>query len=90
MRLLLNWRIVRRINIIVNVSIAISHRWLLRCEPPFIVNYELVLMNPSFESLDQRELIAILLHRDSFSPLVEAADQKYLFSSEVPSENYID
>jgi uncharacterized protein (DUF58 family) len=43
--LLLDRRVMRSINVVVDIAIVISHSRLLRGEPPLIVHYELVLVH---------------------------------------------
>jgi hypothetical protein len=73
--------------VVVYVSVIVSHGWLVWGESPFIINYELILMNSSFKRFHQGKLIAFLLHKQSFLPLVEASNQKRLLASKVPGED---
>ncbi len=81
---------MRRVNVVIDITIIISYSWLFRGESPFIVNNELILVNAPLKGLKKSEFIAILLHRYSLSPFVKAAYQKHLLSSEVPREHDVD
>jgi hypothetical protein len=85
-----DWSVMRRVNIVIDISIIISDSRLLRGESPFIVNNELIFVNAPLKGLEKSKFIAILLHGNSFSPLVKAAYQKHLLSSEVPREHDVD
>ena len=79
--------IVRRVNVVVYVAVVIAHGGLLWSKPPLVVNDELVLVDTALESLDQCELVAVLLHGNALCPLVETAYQEYVLTPKVPREH---
>ncbi len=57
---------VRNIDIVIDVSLVITHSGLVAGEAPFPIDDEFILMNTSFEGLRVHEFVrTFLLHRDS-------------------------
>jgi hypothetical protein len=82
-------RIMSSINEVINISMLISHSWLVRGESPFIIYYELILMNHPFHWHDKSKFIAIFLQRNSVFPQIEASNNANILSSEIPGKDTI-